>query len=84
MPPSRVRKGFCIKGFKPEQFWLSIRGLGLRKEKNYMDANNSWQQDEFEHERAVESLKKDAQFVMSQAMKLVSDASRMLKQIEAL
>ncbi len=49
-----------------------------------MDANNSWQQDEFEHERAVESLKKDAQFVMSQAMKLVSDASRMLKQIEAL
>tara|TARA_B100001996_G_scaffold354677_1_gene316775 strand:+ start:135 stop:287 length:153 start_codon:yes stop_codon:yes gene_type:complete len=46
--------------------------------------NTSWQQDEFERERAVESLKKDAQFVMEQAMKLIADASRMLKQIEAL
>ena len=49
-----------------------------------MYENISYEKDEFEYERAVESLKKDAQFVMSQAMKLISDASRMLKQIEAL
>ena len=42
-----------------------------------MDESHSWQQDEFEYERAVESLKKDTQ-------KVISDASRMLKQIEAL
>ena len=49
-----------------------------------MYENISGEQDEFEYERAVESLKKDTQFVMSEAMKIVSDTSRMLKQIEAL
>ena len=49
-----------------------------------MYENISAEQDEFEYERAVESLKKDTQFVMSEAMKIVSDTSRMLKQIEAL
>tara|TARA_B100000287_G_scaffold321929_1_gene305861 strand:- start:324 stop:476 length:153 start_codon:yes stop_codon:yes gene_type:complete len=46
--------------------------------------NTSWQQDEFEHERALESLKKDVQSVLDQAMMICSNASRLLKQIEAL